>query len=168
VQCAALCGRHFQVDLRRDGRGATVFGEQPSVIEFAGMRKIIPALAILALLQTITAYSHHSFAAHYFEEQYVTLTGEIVEFEYKSPHAWVHILVRDEAGNTQRYSAEWANPNRLQQLRITKDTLKPGDVVMCGGSPGRNTNERKLHLKSLERPADGWKWGARTARGSRN
>jgi hypothetical protein len=128
------------------------------------MKRLILALGLAILIEAIPAHSHHSFPAHYFEEQSITVKGELVEFEYKSPHAWVHILVRDEeTGQTQRFSAEWANPNRLQQSRITKDTLKAGDLLIISGSPGRNTSERKIHLKAIERPADGWNWRGRAS-----
>jgi hypothetical protein len=110
---------------------------------------------------TAAAVAHHSFAAHYFEDQSVTVQGELAEFEYISPHAWVYVTVRDNDGQLQKFSAEWSNPNRLRQLSITKDTLKPGDLVTITGSPGRNASERKIHLKAIERPSDGWKWPAR-------
>jgi hypothetical protein len=102
--------------------------------------------------------SHHSFAAHYFEEESTTITGDVAEFEYRSPHAWVHVMASDEAGTMRRYAAEWANPNRLAQQGITKDTLQPGDRVVLIGSPGRTPSEYKIHLKGIDRPADGWKW----------
>jgi len=108
--------------------------------------------------------SHHSFAAHYFEEESMTITGDLVEFEYRSPHAWVHVMAPDQRGTMRRYSAEWANPNRLGQQGITKDTLQPGDRVVVVGSPGRTAGEYKLHLKGIERPADGWKWRGRQDR----
>jgi hypothetical protein len=122
------------------------------------MKRRLPVFALAILAATIPAYAHHSFAAHYFEEQSITVQGVLVEFEYKSPHAWVHLDVKDEAGQTQRVSAEWANPNRLGQQRITKDTLRVGDLLTIVGSPGRNASERKMHLKRIERPADGWNW----------
>ena len=128
------------------------------------MKRATLALVLVTLAATIPAHSHHSFAAHYFEEQSIKVQGEVVEFEYKSPHAWVHVLVQDEIGQTQRFSAEWANPNRLQQLRVTKDTLKPGDFVIITGSPGRIASERKIHLKGIERPSDGWNWRGRASR----
>ena len=59
------------------------------------------------------------------------------------------------------YAAEWANPSRLNRDNITKDTLKPGDVVLVTGSPGREEAEYKLHLKAIERPKDGWSWRQR-------
>ena len=109
--------------------------------------------------------SHHSFAAHYFEEQSLTITGDLVQFDYRSPHAWVHVMAPDENGTMRRYAAEWSNPNRLVQQGITKDTLRAGDRVVIVGSPGRTAGEYKIHLKGIERPADGWKWrGARNRR----
>jgi hypothetical protein len=129
------------------------------------MNRLLLAFGLAILMEAVPAHSHHSFPAHYFEEQSITVKGELVEFEYKSPHAWVHVMVKDETGQTQRFSAEWANPNRLQQLSITKDTLKPGDLLIITGSPGRNASERKIHLKGIERPADGWNWRGRARQG---
>jgi hypothetical protein len=123
--------------------------------------KTLPLLVVLVAASGTLVSGHHSFAAHYFEEQSVTVEGKLVDFEYRSPHAWVHMSVTDDRGAAQRYSAEWANPNRLSRDGITKDTLKAGDHVIVTGSPGRNAGENKIHLKQIERPADGWKWRRR-------
>ena len=102
------------------------------------MRFILLILLVGAVAAVAPLSSHHSFAAHYFEEQSMTITGDLVEFEYRSPHAWVYVMAPDERGTMRRYGAEWQNPNRLNQQGITKDTLKPGDRVIVIGSPGRN------------------------------
>ena len=121
--------------------------------------KLILLVLFLGAAAAVSPLSaHHSFAAHYFEEQSVTIRGELVEFEYRSPHAWVYVMAPDDRGTMRRYGAEWQNPNRLVQQGITKDTLKPGDQVVVVGSPGRNAGEYKLHLKGIDRPADGWTW----------
>ena len=120
--------------------------------------KTFPLVLVLVLASGALISGHHSFAAHYFEEQSVTVQGTLVEFEYRAPHAWVHMTVADERGASQRYSAEWSNPNRLSRDGITKDTLKAGDVVIITGAPGRNAGENRIHLKRIERPADGWNW----------
>jgi hypothetical protein len=122
------------------------------------VRFILLVLLVGAVAAVAPLSSHHSFAAHYFEEQSMTITGDLVEFEYRSPHAWVYVNAPDERGTMRRYGAEWQNPNRLTQQGITKDTLKPGDRVVVIGSPGRNAGEYKIHLKGIERPADGWNW----------
>ena len=58
----------------------------------------------------------------------------------------------------QTYAAEWSSPRRLGRQGVTKGTLKPGDVVIVTGSPGRVASEHKVHLKAIRRPADGWSW----------
>jgi uncharacterized protein DUF6152 len=115
-------------------------------------------LPVVVVLGSLPAYGHHSFATFYFEDQMISIEGELVEFDYRAPHAWVHLMAVDRQGLMQKYSAEWANPNRLGRDGIAKDTLKPGDRVVITGSPGRNAAEYRLHLKSIERPADGWSW----------
>jgi hypothetical protein len=51
------------------------------------------------------------------------ISGELVEFDYRAPHAWVKIKSRDETGTPQIYSAEWSNPNRLTRDGVTRTTL---------------------------------------------
>ena len=120
-------------------------------------RSIVLTLGAAAFI-AVSAYAHHSFPSYYFEDQSMSVQGELVEFNYRAPHAWVHVRGRDERGDMQTFAAEWANPSRLSRENITKDTLRPGDIVILTGSPGRNPAERRLHLKSIERPADGWRW----------
>jgi hypothetical protein len=122
------------------------------------MRRILTALGI-ALSAAAGAYAHHSFPAYYFEDQSVTIEGSVIEFEYRAPHAWLHVLAPDADGQMQRFSAEWANPRRLARDGVTVDRIKSGDVVRVTGSPGRTASERKIHLKRIERAADGWTWG---------
>ena len=114
---------------------------------------------VLVAIAGVPAYAHHSFAAQYSESQTMSIEGDLVEFEFRSPHAWVYVLAKDDKGQMRRFAAEWSNPNRLARQGITKDTLKIGDYVIITGSPSRNLAESKLHLKGIERPADGWKSG---------
>lgn len=133
------------------------------------MIRILTALGVM-LLVAAGANAHHSFPAYYFEDQTVTVEGEVAEFEFRSPHTWLHVLVKDSEGQKQRYSAEWANPQRLGRDGLTAEHFKIGDVVRITGSPGRTASERKIHLKRIERPADGWTWsggGGREGRGGR-
>ena len=119
-------------------------------------RMLVVLVMTAAPLSGVSA--HHSFASYYFEDQSVSIAGEVVEFDYSAPHAWVHLMAPDGSGQLQRYAAEWANPSRLARDGITRDSLKPGDRVIVTGSPGRKATEYKVHLKQIERPADGWRW----------
>ena len=128
------------------------------------MIRILTALGA-AFCMAVVANAHHSFPAYYFEDQTVTIEGEVAEFEFRAPHVWLHVLARDADGQKQRFSAEWANPQRLARDGMTADHFKMGDVVRITGSPGRTASERKIHLKRIERPADGWTWGNNGNRG---
>ena len=128
------------------------------------MIRILTALGV-ALAVAAVADAHHSFPAYYFEDQTVTIEGSVVEFDFRAPHTWLHVLAPDTDGQAQRFSAEWANPQRLARDGVTADRIKPGDVVRITGSPGRTPSERKMHLKRIERPADGWAWGGIGRRG---
>jgi hypothetical protein len=120
---------------------------------------VFTALIVAAL--NAPASAHHSFAAFYFEDQSVSIEGVVTEFHYVNPHAWVYISARDVEGVLRTVGAEWSNPARLTQAQIRRDTLKPGDHVIITGSPSRDTQDYKVHLKRIVRPADGWTWAGR-------
>ena len=116
----------------------------------------------LLLAGTMPAYSHHSFAGSYFESDSVTIDGDVVEFVYRAPHAWLYVMAADPQGRPQRYGAEWASPSRLERDGVAKDTFQRGDQVSITGSPGRNDRERAIHLKKVTRHSRGkWSWEGR-------
>src|SRR4051812_23497784 len=106
----------------------------------------------------VAASAHHSFAAEYFEEQKVSLEGDVIAFELKNPHSFLYLTVIDETGKAQKFSAEWSNPARLKQAGFTTDSFKPGDHLIVTGSPGRDSAAHTIHLRTILRPSDGWKW----------
>ena len=120
--------------------------------------RVLFALAVGIIIVVARADAHHSFGLHYFEDQIISIEGEVTEFRYVSPHAWLYVSGRGADGAQRLYAAEWASPARLTRQRIGKDALKPGDRVIVTGSPSREPSTYKLHLKTVERPADGWRW----------
>jgi hypothetical protein len=122
------------------------------------MKYLFATFAVVAVLVAHPAFAHHSFARFYFEDQTVSIEGELLEFTLRSPHAWVYIMTADKDGEMHLVAAEWANANRLGRQGVTEETLKPGDRVVVTGSPGRDPSENKLHLKGITRLSDGWHW----------
>jgi hypothetical protein len=119
------------------------------------------AVGVVATLGlTVPVSGHHSFAAYYFEDQSIEIEGAIVEVQFKAPHTWVHVRAQDNGGKERVYAAEWANPSRLERDGMTKDTLRVADVVRVWGSPSRDPNDGRIHLKRILRPSDGWEWKA--------
>ena len=123
------------------------------------MRGTLFAVAATVIVAAIQVQAHHSFAAYYHEGQTMSIEGQVQEFQFRSPHAILLVTARTPDGQMATYAAEWGNPRRMSRDGITKDTLKPGDVVVVTGSPGRTASEYKMHLKGIRRPADGWSWG---------
>ena len=37
-------------------------------------------------------WRHHSFAAYYIEADTIEVEGDVVEFQYKNPHSWIHVI----------------------------------------------------------------------------
>ena len=105
--------------------------------------------------------AHHSFAATYLEDQTVTLEGELVQFLFRNPHSFVHVQAADKEGVKVRYAVEWGAAGQLGSQGITRDTLRPGDVIVVTGNPGRNPADHRIRLTSLRRPKDGFTWGNR-------
>jgi len=102
---------------------------------------------------------HHSFAEYYIEADTIEIEGEVVEFQYKNPHSWIHVMAREPFGGSKPYAAEWASVSRLERDGINAKTLRPGDVVRIWASPNRNPNDNRIRLKRIERRADRWSWG---------
>ena len=103
--------------------------------------------------------AHHSFAATYLEDQLVTIEGELVQFLFRNPHSFVHVMVKEKDGTMARYAVEWGGTGQLGGQGITRETLKPGDVVVVSGSPGRDPIDKRVRLVTLQRPKDGFVWG---------
>ena len=125
------------------------------------MRRRLVLAAIAALVCGASPHAHHSFGAMYLESDMIEVDGTVVEFQYKNPHAWVHVNGSEKGGGfggDRVYSAEWVSTSQLERQGIDKNTLKPGDKVRVWGSPSKNPAEFKMHLKRIERPSDGWQW----------
>jgi hypothetical protein len=119
------------------------------------MRHTFFMAAIAALVLGAAPRAHHSFGAMYLESDLIEVDGSVVEFQYKNPHAWVHVSGTEKGGGfgaDRIYAAEWVSTSQLERLGIDKTSLKPGDQVRIWGSPSKNPNEFKMHLKRLEGP----------------
>jgi hypothetical protein len=122
------------------------------------MARLLAAL-LFALAVAAPAFAHHSFAATYREKESVTIEGELVQLDFRNPHSFVHLDVKEKDGTTVRYAVEWGGVGQLGQQGVTRDTFKVGDHVIITGSPGRNAADRRVRLVTLKRPADGFAWG---------
>jgi hypothetical protein len=124
------------------------------------MKRTLLALIVTAaaMISGGRAYAHHSFAATYLEDKTQKVDGKVVQFLFQNPHSFLVVEGHDEKGVMQRWSIELGSSGHLSRQGVTRDSLKAGDHVVAIGHPGRVSEEHKLHLVSIERPSDGWKW----------
>ena len=118
------------------------------------------ALAVAAGVVTAPVLAHHSFAVYYLEADTIELEGDVVEFQYRNPHAWIFVQAAERGfGASKVYAAEWVSTSQLERNGIDKRFFKPGDAVRIWASPNKNPIDNRVRLKRIERRSDGWKWG---------
>ena len=124
-------------------------------------RTLLALMLAVTLLSSVTADAHHSFASTYDESKKVTVEGKLVQFLFRNPHSFVHVMAPDEDGTMQRWAIEWGGAGQLGGQGVTRVTLKPGDKVVISGNPGRNPADHRVRMLTLRRPSDGFGWGTR-------
>ena len=125
------------------------------------MRKIVLLVIAATLLAGTAAYAHHSYGATYDTTKEVKLTGKLVQFTYRNPHAFVTIQAPDQNGVQQRWAIEWSGTTQLGNSGITRDSLRAGDEIVILARPSRVPGEYRALMVTLKRPLDGFAWGAR-------
>jgi hypothetical protein len=117
-------------------------------------------LCVALFLAAAPLFAHHSIPAYFYTDQKNTIEGNVASFDYRNPHSFLHVEVEDaKTGQKQMWDVEWSSIRRLENQGVTKDTLKPGDHVKIVAYPSRKVNDHVLHMVSVVRPSDGWKWG---------
>jgi len=116
-------------------------------------------IAMTAVMIGTRVYAHHSFAATYREKDSVTIEGELVQLDFRNPHSFVHVDVKEKDGTKVRYAVEWGGVGQLGQQGVTRETLRVGDHVIISGAPGRNPADHRVRMVTLKRPSDGFTWG---------
>ncbi len=116
--------------------------------------------AVLAASVSGPAQAHHSFAATYMMDQNVTIQGTVVQFLFRSPHSYVHMMAPDQkSGKMVMWAIEWAAGGALSGERVGANTLKVGDKVIITGNPARDVDQsHRMKMQAIQRPSDGWHW----------
>lgn len=103
------------------------------------MRSLLSVVVgIVALLSSLTAWSHHSFSAEFDVSRPVSLTGTVTAVEWTNPHAWLHLETKDEQGNSQQWAIEMLGVNSLVRSGMSPQTVKNGDLLTVTGFGSRD------------------------------
>jgi len=94
-----------------------------------------------------TGQAHHSFAAEYDIDNYITLQGTISELRFRNPHVQI-LLDVDDNGEVTRWNVAGQSVAALRRRGIVADIIAIGDEVTFSGHAGRD-GARKLYLDVL-------------------
>jgi Family of unknown function (DUF6152) len=101
------------------------------------MKSKIKVLVIMMLFMAVQAQAHHS-AAMFDAGKTIELSGTIKEFQWKNPHVWIQVMVKNADGTTKEWSVEGMGPNSLSRDGWRPSTFKPGDSVTLKVHPMRD------------------------------
>jgi Family of unknown function (DUF6152) len=108
-------------------------------------------LAVAALLCSLPARAHHSFAT-YDTQRHVTLAGMVTGFQWINPHAWLQMqIVEPNAGAPIQWSFEAPSPSQLARQGWAPDSLKPGDKISVTIFPSRSGQPGGALLSVVDR-----------------
>ena len=122
-------------------------------------KTLMLAGVLLAAAVAAPAVAHHSFPATYHIEQQTKIEGTVVQFLFRNPHSFVHVMAPDKQGKMQRWAVEWGGGAALARERITSTSVKPGDKVVIEGNPARVAADHRIRMQKITRTTDGWTWG---------
>ena len=99
---------------------------------------VIFLLAVSMLADQATVSAHHGNAA-YDTTKEVNLTGVVTQWLVANPHSVLKFDVTDDKGGVVHWIVESSAPSANQaRIRLTKDSLKPGDKVTVTVIPAKN------------------------------
>ena len=119
-------------------------------------------LIVAAFISGTAAYAHHSFAGTYVEGELMRIEGKVVEFNIRNPHSFISIEVKEKDGKTARWGGEWGGVTQLSQGGVSRFTLEAGDYLIIEGAPPRDSEDKRLLIRKVWRPATekrpAWEW----------
>src|SRR5436190_13229639 len=87
----------------------------------------------LALVSTAPLSAHHSFAAQFDGSKPVTLQGAVTKVEWRNPHIWVYLDVKNPDGSVTAWQCEGGAPNALTRQGWSKSSLETGEPLTIDG-----------------------------------
>lgn len=97
---------------------------------------ILAALGGLAIFSA-PAMAHHGVAGYDLTKT-VTLHGTVAKFDWSNPHVVVYLDAKNDAGQMQHWTIEFAAPVHMVRAGWSKNSMKAGDDIVIDTHPSRN------------------------------
>ena len=101
--------------------------------------KLLVAAAVLAcsVLLAGATMAHHGVAG-YDMTKTITLHGTVTKFDFSNPHVVVYLDAKNEAGEMQHWTIEFASPVHMVRAGWSKNSMKTGDDIVIDTHPSKN------------------------------
>ena len=104
--------------------------------------KLLIAVSSIVLAAAAQLFAHHSFAAEFDANKRVTLTGTVTKVDWRNPHIYVYLNVKDDNGKVTEWACEGGPPNVLLREGWTRNSVKEGDEVTIDGAVAKDGSKR--------------------------
>jgi len=121
------------------------------VMERIMTRKALGLAGVAAVLFAAPAVAHHAFAM-FDQSKVLYMSGTVKQFEFVNPHAWLHIAIVNDKGNTVTWSFEGGSPSQLVSLGWAQDRPRVGEMIEVGFRPMKD-GSRGGQLMSVKFPS---------------
>lgn len=101
--------------------------------------KVLVVLAAVASLVMFSgsAMAHHGVAG-YDMTKTITVHGTVSKFDWSNPHVVVYVDAKNEGGEMQHWTIEFASPVHMVRAGWSKSSMKTGDDITIDTHPSRN------------------------------
>jgi hypothetical protein len=102
-------------------------------------RKLLGALVAVGslLISSGSVVAHHGVAG-YDMTKTVTLHGTVTKFDWSNPHVVAYVDAKNDDGEMQHWTIEFAAPVLLVRAGWSKNAMKAGDDIVIDTHPSRN------------------------------
>jgi hypothetical protein len=84
--------------------------------------------------------AHHAVAGVYDLNKEVVLEGRLKKLNFTNPHASIELTVPNKDGTFTEWKLTTASVTNLTREGISKDSMKPGEILKVTILPARNGN----------------------------
>ena len=94
--------------------------------------KLKGIILAISALSAGAAFAHHSFTATYDEAATIEIEGQLVQFMFRNPHAWVHVMAPDENGEIAQKTEETVGPYELHDFflyHVVRNGFPPDKIL---------------------------------------
>src|ERR1700682_4424329 len=82
----------------------------------------------------------------------VLLKGPVTKVEWVNPHAWIHLEVTKPDGPKEEWMVEGGTPNTLLRRGVTRESLKPGTLLVIDGYQARDHSLLRANGRNVTYP----------------